>query len=324
MRKSRRDDREAPDLGAAFVSLACAAAMNGLGRPERAREWAQKAVTNPAQTTVPGWAAELVGGPTASFLLSLASGIRAMPLIMARAHGIPLSFNARAISLDVSAVAGFIGEGQPIGVSKASLRGSGMLPASVKAMVTFSEELGDYSTPLVEEVMRQILGDAVGEAVEEVFFSADVQTAYSPAGILVGTTSVTPGASFAEDVRGLVAALGAPADPIFVVSPARRAGIAASGTLASFDYPLLSSSAVADDRMVALDADALVFGAASPGFKIGKEATLIEQDSAVPTDLLSGSPIRSLWQTNMASMRISLPISWVMPRTAAYVDGVAW
>lgn len=329
LQRANRRDEGAP-LGDQFIALAASALMNGLGRPERAAEWAKRAVTNPAMTTVTGWAAELISGPTTAFLLSMESGIRAVPGIMRRARGFPISVNTRAISLSAAASAKFTEEGAPISVVKATLAANGLLPYSVKCIATFSEELGDHSKPVIDEVLRQILGDAVAEAVETVFFSDDAQLSWSPAGALQGATVVPPGASFAEDVRGLVSAISPAVDPVFIMSPARLASLSAAGGLIGFGaYGVFGSSAIPDDTMAALDAAALVFGAGTPSFKLGREATLHEDTDPAPistpgTPPTIAAPTRSLWQTNTVSLKCTLPISWTSPKPAAIVSGISW
>lgn len=323
--RGRREDRdEDPDLSGPFIAQAAAAIMTAVGNTARAAEWRKRAVVSPAMTTVTGWAAELVRRPTVSFILSLATGARAFPLLMQRGHGFELTAaDPRAISLSVAASAGFIGEGQPIPTTQATLWGMGLMPYSVKTMAVFSEEISDHSSPDIEQVLRLVLSDAIGTALENAFFSDAAQSALSPPGALLGATPVAPGATFADDVKGLVAALGAPVDPVFIVSPARRASIAASGALTSFDYPLLSSSSLDDDRMIGLDASQYTYGVGTTAFKVGKYAAIVEND-APPADLLTGSPVHSLWQEDKLALRATMPLSWTSPAKAAVVDGITW
>ncbi|KQZ45405.1 hypothetical protein ASD63_09540 [Ensifer sp. Root558] len=326
MRRSRREDRdEAPDLGGPFIAQAAASIMHHLKRGDLAEAWLRKAVTNPAMTTVPGWASELANSVTASFILSLSSGSKAAPAVFARANAIQLSALTRAISVDAMAVATFVAEGNAIGVSQATLSSASVVPHSVKCLVTFSEELADHSQPTVESILRQILNEAVAIAVEGAFFSDDAASSANPAGILLGATTVAPGADFAEDVKGLVAAIAPATDPLFVTSPARRAAIAAAGGLVGFDYPVLASSAVDDDTLIAIDANKLMVGfGGAPGFKTSTEATLVE-DTAPPNDMMTGTPVRSLWQTNSGSLKATLPVSWATKgATVAVVSGITW
>ncbi|MGO4621253.1 hypothetical protein AB4Z34_23020 [Ensifer sp. 2YAB10] len=126
-----------------------------------------------------------------------------------------------------------------------------------------------------------------------------------------------------------MAAISPAVDPVFIMNPARLAGASAAGSLLGFGaYAVFGSSAIADDDMVALDAAALVFGAGTPSFKLGREATLVEDTDPVPistpgTPPTIGAPTRSLWQTNSASLRCVLPISWTPP-PSAIVTGITW
>ncbi|MDX0831235.1 phage major capsid protein [Sinorhizobium medicae] len=323
--RGRRDDRNEPDLAGPFIAQAAASIMHHLKRHDLAEAWLKKAVTNPAMTTVTGWASELAQSVTANFILSLSSGSKSAPSVFARAHGFELSGATRAVSIDAMAVAAFVAEGSAIGVSQATLSSASVLPHAVKCLVTYSEELADNSTPTVETVLRQILTEAVGTAVEDAFFSDDAATNANPAGVLLGATIVAPGTDFAADVKGLVAAIAPATDPLFVTSPARRAAIAAAGGLVGFDYAVLASSAVGDDTLIAIDADKLAVGfGGAPGFKTSSEATLVE-DTAPPNDLLTGTPVRSLWQTNSGSLKATLPVSWATKgATVAIVTGITW
>lgn len=325
MRRGRHDD-EATDPGGPFIAQAAATIMHHLKRHDLAEQWIKRATTNPAMTTIPGWAQELANSTTAGFIMSLASGAKAAPSVFARAHGFQLSANMRAVSVSADAVAAFVAEGNAIGISSAVLFASSLMPHSVKCLVTFSEELADHSTPNVEAVLRQILTEAVGTAVEDAFFSADAASAANPAGVLVGATSVTPGDTFAADIMALVAAIAPATDPIFITSPARRAAIAAAGGFVGFDYPVYASSAVDDDMLIALDADKLAVGfGGAPNFKTSIEATVVEQTQDTVGPVLATPPTRSLWQTNSASLKATLPVSWAKkPSAAAVVDGVTW
>lgn len=325
MRRNRRDERDEPDLGGPFIAQAAASIMNHLKRHDLAEQWLRRAVANPAQTTVPGWASELAQSVTANFILSLSSGSKAAPAVFARAHAIQLSALTRAVSVDATAVALFVSEGNAIGVSQATLSSASVLPHAVKCLVTYTDELADHSAPTIETILRQIMNEAVAEAVEAGFFSDDAASSANPAGVLLGATTVAPGATFAADVQGLVAAIAPATDPLFVVSPARRAAIAAAGGLVSFDYPLLASSAVGDDTLIAIDAAKLMVGfGGAPGFKSSSEAALVE-DTAPPNDLMTGSPVRSLWQTNSSSLKCTLPVSWATKgATVAVVTGITW
>ncbi len=329
-----RDEASPRDLAQAFICQAACALFHFQKRQELLAHFAQKAATSPATTTGPGWAVELVTSSTLGFILSLSSGIRAFPAIMARSHTIPLTeANSRLISLAGGASASFVGEGKPIRVIGGTLTATTLRPRYVKAISSYSEELSDRSEPEIEEVLRQTLSNAIGEAIETQFFSATAGSPEAPAGILNGKTSLTPGDSFPEDVRNLMSAVEPPAAPIFAMSPARKASAAASGALLGFsDYDVVASSEIPDDRLILINGDGLAIGVGGqPRFTPGEFGTIHEEDtnplpiSTPGTPAVVASPVRSLWQTDTLGLRTVLPVTWgIQPTAVAFVDGVTW
>ncbi|MDK1376150.1 MULTISPECIES: hypothetical protein [unclassified Sinorhizobium] len=321
----KRDRTPGGPSGDAFVAMAAAAIFGHLKRHDLAATWQTKAAVAPANTTTPGWAAELVSSVTADFVVSLGSNIFAFPSIALRSHSFPLSGNMRAV-LAGSALASFVAEGEAIGVAVGEVSAASLRPYSIKVLSTFSEELAERSAPSVEALLRKILGDAVGACLDGTFLGDQAATVRAPAGVLYNLMPVAPGASFAEDVRNLTAALGSPADPIFIVSPARRVGLAASGSLLGFDSLVLSSSSVPDDRIIGLDRDGLIIGfGGQPTFKVSREATLVEQTQDAVGAVVATAPTRSLWQTDAASLKCSLPVSWYVRQGAStFTEPLAW
>ncbi len=335
MGRGRRDEASPRDLAQALICQAACALFHFQKRRELLERFAQKAATSPAMTSIPTWAAELVGSSTLNFILSLSSGIRAFPSIMAKSHVVPLTeANSRLISLAGGASASFTGEGQPIRVIGGTLTAATLLPRYVKAISSYSEELADRSEPEIESVLRQTLSNAIGAAIEVQFFSASAGSAEAPAGILAGKSAIAPGDSFPEDVRNLMSAVDPPASPIFAMSPARKASAAASGSLLGFgDYEVTASSEIPDDRLILINGDGLAIGVGGqPRFTPGEYGTIHEEDTT-PLPLATGAqgsavvatPIRSLWQTDNLGLRSVLPVTWgIQPTAVAYVDDVAW
>ncbi|MEY9780553.1 phage major capsid protein [Sinorhizobium fredii] len=318
-RKGAKAERPA---GTKFIAAAAASIFGHLKRHDLAAEWETKAAVSPAMTTVPTWAAELTTSTTADFVISLGNAVFAFPQIAARAHAFPLSANTRAI-IGGTAVAAFVGEGEPIGVAAGTVSGAMLKPYAVKVLSTFSEDLAERSQPAVEALLRKILGDAVAACLDETFFGNQPATPRAPAGILNGLTPLTAGASFGEDVQALAAAIAPAADPVFVISPARRVGLAAAGDLVGFgDYPVYGSSALDDATMVALDAAGLAIGfGGAPSFAVSREATLVERTQDEVGPAVTTEPTRSLWQTDSASLKAALPVSWYMRAGgAAYTE----
>ncbi|MDX0775212.1 phage major capsid protein [Sinorhizobium medicae] len=328
MGRGRRDDRNEPDLGGAFIRGAIVAAAHGIKRHDLAEQWKQRAATNPAMLSVPTWAAELATSAVGSFILGLASNVRAFPTIASRAHGFEISANFRPLTLDASAVAVFVAEGDAIGTCEARFLASTLKPYSVKSLTEFTEEMLERSD--IEMLMKQLLGDAIGSALEQQFFSATAGTTAAPPGILNGVTATAAGASFAEDARALVDVIGDPADVVFVVAPGRLISLSAEMDLGAFAAPVLASSGVAADQLVAVDCDDLAVGLGGVSHKVGIESTIHEANPALPistpgTPATVASPMRSLWQTDVISLKSVLSVSWGRAASgAAFIDNVAW
>lgn len=328
MRRGRREQQpEGEPLGGAFVRGAIAAAASGIKRHDIAETWKAKAATSPARTDVAGWAQELATSAVGSFVLSLGSNARAFPAIASRAHGFELSANFRPVALEANATAAFTAEGEAIGTTEARFLASTLRPYSIKALTEFTEEMLERSD--IETLMKQLLSDAIGAALETGFFSTAAASLAAPAGILNGITPTAAGASFAEDARALVAALGEPADVVFVMSPARLISLSAEMDLAAFAAPVFGSSGVGADQLVAVDADGLAIGLGGVNHKVGIESTIHEANPALPISTGSpaemATPTRSLWQSDVISLKSVLGVSWGRSASAAAViNDVAW
>lgn len=328
MGRGRREEPEGEPLGGAFIRGAIAAAASGIKRHDIAETWKAKAATNPAMLSVQGWAQELATSAVGSFVLSLGSNARAFPAIAARAHGFEISANFRPVALEANATAAFTAEGEAIGTTEARFLASTLKPYSVKALTEFTEEMLERSD--IETLMKQLLSDAIGSALELGFFSAAAATAAAPAGVLNGITPTAAGASFAEDARALVAALGEPADVVFVMSPARLISLSAEMDLAAFAAPVFGSSGVGADQLVAVDCDGLAIGLGGVNHKVGIESTIHEANPALPistpgTPATVAAPTRSLWQSDVISLKSVLGVSWGRSASAAAViNDVAW
>lgn len=325
LRKNRRDD-EPSDLGGAFIRAAIGAAAHGIKRADIAETWKSKAAVSPAMSSTPSWAQELASSAVGSFVLSLASNSRAFPSIAARAHAFELSANFRPVALEANATAAFTAEGDAIGTTEAKFLASTLKPYSVKALTEFTEEMLERSD--IETLMKQLLSDAIGSALEQQFFSTTAGSTAAPPGVLAGKTSLTPADTFAEDAAALVAALGdSPSDIVFVVSPSRLISLSASMDLGAFAAPVLGSSGVAADQMVAVDADGLAVGIGGVSHKVGIESTIHEANPALPitTPTVVATPVRSLWQSDAISLKSVLGVSWGRaPTAAAFVQPLAW
>jgi hypothetical protein len=285
-----------------------------------------------ATTTTVSWALELADTTVGSFLLSIA-GQSAYAALVARTPPLTLDRSARVrVVVGGEMEAAFVAENTPIGLTRSTLSALSLTPKKIVALVSFSGELTE-SVRNLETTLRRLLSEAVATALDLAFFSADAASPAAPAGVLAGLTAVAPappGSSMADDFQALVQALDHPSDPVFIVSPARLVKISASIS-PSFAYPIIASSAVPDDRVVAIDAGALAaMHGAEPEFSSSMQTTLhhADQDQVEPliaTGPALAVPTRNLWQEDLIALKAKLGVTWgIRPGGAALVDGITW
>jgi hypothetical protein len=126
-----------------------------------------------------------------------------------------------------------------------------------------------------------------------------------------------------KDIAQLVAALdtaGGGANVVFVCSPPQAATLKLRAS-PKFDYPILTSSALANGTIVAIEASSFVSAFDPiPQFDVSNTTALHMEDTS-PAPLTQGTgptiatPIRSLYQTVCSALKLILPCSWGMRAT---------
>ncbi|QPB21118.1 hypothetical protein [Rhizobium sp. 007] len=151
-----------------------------------------KAETNPAMTTVSGWAAELVG--TALLPLALLSPLSVYGQLQRRASSLKVPFgpglrSARLPALSPGDTPGsFLAEGQPIPVVKRTLSAAAMSVYKVGAISTFTKEMARNAA--FEAIVRQIVAADLETVIDSVLLDANAATDIRPAGLRFGATNV--------------------------------------------------------------------------------------------------------------------------------------
>ncbi|WP_027991910.1 hypothetical protein [Sinorhizobium meliloti] len=315
------------DPGMTLIKMAAAYARD---EGAEAIEAIRRSAVAPADTVTPGWAAELVQSIVAGFVLSIA-GQSAYAALAARTE--PLRFGrngSQAVSYGGGASAGFVGEGGMIPVTSGTIGKLFVRPKKIAAIATFSSETAKSAS--FETVLGALLRDAAAKALDAVFFGDAAGSPAQPPGVLVGLTAIPPSSAIdpvramAADMAGLVAALDSPRDPCFVMSPAKRL-FASANIGPRFDYPVFASSAIPNDRLVCVDAAALTATHGdTPDFLAGNEMMIEEQDADdIVSPIMSGSPVRSMWQTDTRALQVTLECAWaIRPGGAAFTEAVTW
>jgi HK97 family phage major capsid protein len=319
-----------------------------------------RAAVNPAQTTVAGWAAELVQTANGAFLDRLIADSIYGPL-----SGIGSRYDlGRNGSLKVPvrantprAAGAWVGEGAPKPVKRIGLSSVTLSPHKMAVITTFTEEMALYSTPAIEGLLRKAMADDTRESLDGYLIDSVAASATRPAGLLNGVTPITAASTgtsiekIVADINALIApmeAAGGGGNIVLLMNPAqaRRLGMAqtVTGDFAFADQAqaaskfgvgrIISSTTVPAGTVIAVDADwfATATGDA-PRFAVSNEATLHEEDTN-PLPLVTGaqgsgvvaSPMRSLFQTDSIAIRLSLYVTWSMvrPGMVQVVNSVGW
>src|ERR1700755_2362399 len=132
-----------------------------------------KAVTNPAQTTVAGWAAELVETAVADFIETLTPAS-----VWARLSGMGVRFSFAGKLIKVPRRVGpgtggpgdlrgaFVGEGAPIPVRRGQFASITLSPHKMGVISTFTREMAAYSTPSIEGLIRDGISEDTAIAID--------------------------------------------------------------------------------------------------------------------------------------------------------------
>jgi HK97 family phage prohead protease len=322
-------------------------------------DWAVRAASAPALTTVAGWAQELVQQIYADLMqLLFAKSVfprlsaKGLSLQFGQAGKIVLPTRSRTPTLAGS----FVGEGMAIPVRQGAFTSTTYTPKKLAVITVWSREMADHSIPAIEGVLREAIQQDTAVAIDTILLDANPATTIRPAGILngVSVTTATAGGGIAAligDIKGLVGALttntyGNIRSPAWLMNPvdvlsaslasAANTGIfpfkeeLGRGTLANI--PIIDSATVTAKTVILVDAaDFVTFQGDVVRMELSDQATLHLEDTN-PLDLVSGSPgvvatpQRSLFQTDTIALRMIAPLNWALRRTGvvAWTQTVTW
>ncbi|MBP0634252.1 hypothetical protein [Cupriavidus sp. AcVe19-6a] len=327
IRRRSHEDR------AAIVRRVFAADMNR----DPVAQLLERSAQAPADTVTPSWAAELVAEGVAEFfatlpasiygaLAALAQGVNMRGLATLRVPG-----RDRTKRLNVA----WVGEGAPIPVSGAALTGPVMTKGKLACITTTTDELLE-ATDSAADAIELLLKEDAALALDMALLSTDdAVEGVSPPGLLHGVTAIPGTEDPVADVRALLAGLGNPTAPVFIVNSLQLPGLAAAHLLTGPDLlanmPLIVSPSVTPGRVVAADASDIVLSTGEDVRIDLDNVTTIHEEDTSPDPIVDGAgvvaaPTRSLWQTSCTAIKIVYPAAFAKRRAdaVAYLDAAAW
>ena len=205
-------------------------------------EWATRAATAPAMTTVTGWAAELVQQIVTDFMQTLMPK-SVFPRLSQLGLSLEFGRNGKIIiptRATTPTIAGsFVGEGLPIPVRQGLFTSQTLTPKKMAVITTWTREIDEHSVPAIEGLLRDAISQDTAISLDSVLLDSNPATVIRPAGILNGITGLTPTAgggfnALVGDIKQLSGALltgtkGNVRNPAWLMNPQQVNSISPDG-----------------------------------------------------------------------------------------------
>jgi len=337
------------------LSDALAATQNNKAWMDTSPELAQvlKAAVAAGDTTTAGWAAELV------YLNNLASEFIEFlrpQTILGRINNLTrVPFNVRIAGQNAGSSAFWVGQGQPVPVSKLGTFAITLGIAKAAGLVAIDDELVRSSSPSAELMVRNDLGKAIAQFMDTQFLDPDIAAVanVSPASILnaVAATPATGAtqAALRTDIATLfnlfINANLDPSQAVFVMTPTQALAIQMminalgqptfpgitvnGGTL--FGVPVITSMSAklvgsptiggvialinAPEILLADDGQVTIEASTEASIQMLDNPTNASAGATAPTTLVS------MFQTNSMAIKAVRYVNWAKRRAtaAAYI-----
>lgn len=320
-----------------------------------------KAASAPAETTVPGWAQELVRTIWAAWMDVLLP-MSVYPKLSAAGLALTFGANGKIIiptrNLTPALSGSFVGEGQAIPVRQGAFSSQTLTPKKMAVITTWTREMDEHSIPAIEGLLRQAILEDTAIALDTVLLDNNPATAIRPPGLRSYQTGLTAAAvagaffaNFVADYKSLYGQLlsltaGNVRMPVLILNPTQVLNLsliqppAAAAPLFPFiamvdggrvlKAALIESATVPVGMAIMVDAaDFTTAGAEGPRLEISDQATLHMEDTT-PTDITGGTPspavpVKSMWQTDSLALRLIMMMNWTMRRpVSSWLTGTLW
>jgi Phage capsid family len=254
-------------------------------------------------------------------------------------RGIQLNFGGAAqINMPGIAIptADFVGEGAPIpAVTAPTNAGASLVPHKLAVITELTNEILRASN--AENIVRQVMTESTGPALDKALFSNTAGDAIRPAGLLNGLTPLTPAPAgtkdqaMADDLIALTAPLmRVAAGPVVIVAAPEQA--LAMALRAFRDVPaatILASAALTAGTVIAVNPAALVSATEGVPQIDNSPNVTIHEDTAPLALNASGTPAyptRSVFQSDTIGLRLRWRLTWARRAANAvqFMNSVTW
>jgi HK97 family phage major capsid protein/HK97 family phage prohead protease len=317
-----------------------------------------KAAVATGDTTTAGWAAELVYA--ANLANEFIEFLRPQTILGRIPNMTRIPFNVRIAGQNAGSSAFWVGQGQPVPVSKLGTTSTNLGIAKAAGLVAIDDELVRSSSPSAEMLVRNDLGKAISQFLDTQFLDPDIAAVanVSPASILNGVSPVAASgldsAALRTDVQALFATwISANLDPsqgVWIMPPTQALAISLMlNPLGQQVYPginlqggelfglpvitsmsaKLSGSPTLGNIIALINApEILLADDGQVTISTSSEASIQMLDN--PTNESTGSTVAtsvvSMFQTNSLAIKAVRFINWAKRRAtaASWISGAAY
>jgi HK97 family phage major capsid protein len=266
-------------------------------RVKVACDWVRRAATDIADTKTPGWAAELVHQGYTDFVADVLA-VSIYNALSSRGRVLQFGNNGVIIaprrSNQGNMAGGWVGESGVIPVVQGTTAATTYERYKLGAISTYSKELDQISTPQIEQLIRDSIGEDTSSLIDTNLLSTNAQRAgVRPAGLLAGVAGIPSSgitqANVNTDFRALIDGLGRNiSNVVFIMNHSHAMGLSFMVTATGqyifrddirngmlFGYPLIISVNCPPTIVVAVNASDFATGLGTVNFDISEEATLV-------------------------------------------------
>lgn len=297
-----------------------------------------RAASTQATLTDPAWAGPLAMLTVSDAIEELVAMSAIGKLIRVGAFKIDLGRYATVVvpgrALTAADAGAWLAEGAPIPVRQLQILGPQLTPHKLAVLVPMTREMTEASN--IEEVVKQLLREASTLAIDAAIFSPNPASPAQSAGLLNGLTALTPSSSTlgfdacGQDLGTLthnIALSGGGSNVAFIASPKQATAIKfwSGSIVASENLPVAGAASVPDGTVIAIEPASLAISLGAPEFSVSSVAAVHQEDTAPVTNLLTGSPVKSMFQTDAIVLKMELWGSWAMRAPhVSFMSAVNW
>jgi hypothetical protein len=254
-----------------------------------------------------------------------------------------LTIPGRAVKASDAGV--WLAEGAPSPVRQYAILGPTLRPHKLEVITVVTREMSEASN--IEDVLRVLLTEAAGLAIDAGVFSTNAASTGSSAGLMNGLTPLTPtpaaSAPYGFDACGQdlgklvgdIATRGGGRRAVFIGAPSQAtsirfwAGGQFSATPQNDVLPVAASAALADGTVVCVEPESFACSFGVPEFSVSSVAALHMEDTT-PADIVSGTgtlavPVKGMFQIDALALKMVLRGDWCMRAPhVSFMDAVQW